>query len=334
LEVEKLSDDYTSIIWNGFDESFILDILEKIYEKMDYAVTNFHKADRPHEEGIDLLCEKGTEKIAIQTKVKPCKGDTGQFTRFLQNTKDKKRIYIYIKNPTKSFKDFAEVRKNDVEFWNSQKLHTFLVENESIDYCCLYFSKHPLISSFLKIHELIIQKRDTQYAKHKVTREELAKLWAAKDNSVKIWVSLNVIFLRWNKILMSKIEKERSEFNRILEMIKEDLDMAYNLSGEKFVASIEDLSERHPDLIGLMWKLASQRTNWIRYTVFVDKSNSESKSLFFTLYSWICLLFNKSKRTSMSGFYSSMNYLLENFQEVAKNLEYAIDWVFASITKT
>jgi len=82
-----------------------------------------------------------------------------------------------------------------------------------------------------------------------------------------------------------------------------------------------------------MWELISQRTGWIEYTVYVDK-HSPKESLFFTLYYWICPLFNESKKASMCGFYSCMNYLLEDFQEVAKDLEFAIDCVFEALTKS
>ena len=327
-----MNSDYLEMIWEGFDESFIIKILERTYRKLDYSTTNFHENERVHEEGIDLLCEKDSEKIAIQVKIKPRKKDIKQFNQFLKSANDKKMVYVYVKSPTKFFKEFIESKKSDVEFWDTNKLHEFLIRNESIDYCCLFFSKHPLILSLLNAHKLIVQKRQTKYVKRKYTNEEITKLWAAKDNIVKIWAPLHFIYLKWNKILMSKIEKDESEFDDILNMIWEDLRIVYRIAGEKFVSSIEDLSEKYPDLIGLMWKLISQRTGWIEYTVYVDKCSLE-ESLFFTLYYWICPLFNESKRANMCGFYSCMNYLLENFQRVAKDLEFAIDCVFEALTE-
>ena len=129
---------------------------------------------------------------------------------------------------------------------------------------------------------LIAQKRRTKYVQRGYTNEEIAKLWAAKDNIVKIWASLYFMYLKWNKILMSKIEKDKGEFDDLLNMIWDDLYIVYKIAGEKFVSSIKDLSEKHPDLIGLMWKLISQRTGWIEYTVYVDKHSPE-ESLFLSL---------------------------------------------------
>jgi len=325
--------DYTIKIWNGFGEDFVLDCIEKVYRKLDYSVTNFHKTDRIHENGVDILCKKDDEKIAIQAKIKPRQADIKQFILFEQNTRDNKAIYVYIKNPTKPFRDFVNTHTSNVEFWDANVLHKFLIENEFIEYYCLYFSMHPLILSLIKTHELIFRRRHTSYTKHRFTVEEIAKLWATKDNSVKVWVSLYFIYRKWNKILMAKTEKDIEEFESTLEAIFKDLDMAHSLSADKLVSSIEDLSEKHPDIIGLLWGLVSHRTNWITYTNYIDRSDSLKKSLFFTSYYWVCPLANESKKSNMSGFYSSMNYLLENFQEIAKNIEYGIDWVFDEMNK-
>jgi len=187
-----------------------------------------------------------------------------------------------------------------------------------------------MILSLQRVHEAILEKRHASYVKHKPTKDEAAKLWAAKDNSVKAWVPLYLTYRKWNKTLMTKTEKDKKEFQIILDEISRDLDTAYALCRDKLVSSIRDLSEIHPDLVGLLWTLISQRTNWITYTAYIDhKTESFAEALIFTLYHWICPVFNESKRANMSGFYSAMNYLLENFQEVAKNIEYGIDWLFS-----
>ena len=320
--------EYKIEIWNEFDENFVLDCLEKVYRRNSFSVTNFHKTDRIHEHGIDLFCEKNSEKVAIQAKMKPRKGDIEQFTRFEQNTHDARAIYVHIENPTRPFKDHTETQSGSVEFWNADALHKFLVRNESIEYCCIYFSRHPMVLSLIKAHSLILGRRKSNYTKHRFTAEEIAKLWVVKDNSVKVWVSLYFVYRKWSKILMAKTQKDEEEFESVLGAIFEDLDMAYSLSGAKLVSSIEDFSEKHPDLIGLYWKLVSQRSGWNIYTTHVDRVNSSKKSLFFTSFNWICPLHNESKRGIMKGFYSSMNYILENFQEVAKNIEDGVDWVF------
>jgi len=324
--------DYSISVWSGFSETCVLECLEKTYRKLGYSIMNLHNTDRVHEEGVDLVCQKGSEEIRIQAKMKPRKTDVEQLVHFAKNTKGK-NIYVYVDNPTKPFRETMKAISN-VQFWDSSQLHKFLVENESIEYYCLYFSKHPLVLSLKRSYELIIGKRQTSYRKHKLSADELGRLWIAKDNSVKVAVSLQFIYLKWNRTLMAKTEKRRKEFELILGEIFKDLDMAYGLFGDKLVASIEDLSVKHPNLIGLFWHLVSQRTNWNTYTTFVDNSDSLKNSLFFTLYYWICPLSNESKKNLMSGFYSSMNYLLENLHDVAKDIEDGLDWVLAEATGT
>jgi hypothetical protein len=319
-------------IWEDFKEDFILELLEIAFGNRGYNVTNYHRIDRSHEEGIDLLCSKDLEQIAIQAKKKPKKSDAEQFARFVQNARGKRAIYVFIQDPTKEFTESIDPTRG-VEFWDAGKLHAFLVENEVIEYFCLYFSKHPLILSLTRAHELILTKRKTNYTKHGFSDVEISRLWAAKDNSVKIWVSLYFVYQKWNTILMAKTEKDTHEFEGILSQIFQDLNLAYGISGTKLVSSFQELSEKHPDIIGLLWELASHRTNWAEYTGYVDRSNSTAESLFFTLYGWICPLFNEPIKNRMSGFYSSMNYLLENFKDIAKNLEFALDSVFAEMNR-
>jgi len=89
-----MNSNYLEMIWEGFDESFIIKILERTYKKLDYSTTNFHENERVHEEGIDLLCEKDSEKIAIQVKIKPRKKDIKQFNQFLKSANEKNGLCL------------------------------------------------------------------------------------------------------------------------------------------------------------------------------------------------------------------------------------------------
>jgi hypothetical protein len=327
-----LPNDNIPSTWKDLDEVFLIDVLEKVYKRLGYSVTNFHKTDRIHEDGVDLLCKMGNETIAIQTKMKPGTKDILQLNK-LSSIIEGRRVYIYVNTPTKPFMETMEGKKSIVEFWDSKLLHNFLVENESIEYFCLYFSQHPFIMSLLKVHEFLIQKKNANYAHHGFTIDELQELWDAKDNSVKVWAPSSLISLKWNKLLMPKITKETGEFQKILDEIWDDLDTANYFSCEKLVYSFETLSEEHPDLLGLMWRLISNRTSWHSFTAIAERTGNPGSAIFYTHYQWICPVFDSSKKDRMRGFYSSMNYLLEHFAEIAKNIENAIDWVFANITQ-
>ena len=119
---EGMNSSYLETIWEDFNESFVIKILEETYKKLDYSTTNFHNTERVHEEGIDLLCEKDSEKIALQVKIKPRKKDIEQFSQFLKHADDKKIVYVHIKPPTKHFKEFIKSKRENVACF-SRSIH-------------------------------------------------------------------------------------------------------------------------------------------------------------------------------------------------------------------
>lgn len=330
-----MRENYLVEIWKAFDEVFVLKLLEVSFRKQGYSVENCHTADRPHESGIDLLCQKDQEEIALQAKIKPRKGDRSQFDCFASNATNKRAIYVNIQSPTRSFTTHITESPHSVEFWNATQLHEFLVRNENTEYLCLYFSKHPLVLALAKVHDLISERRRTNHVRHRLSAGELATLWSAKDNSVKARISLYFICQKWNRILMSKTTINREEFEQILESVFDDLDSAYEICGQKLVSSFDDLSQRYPNILGLLWELVSHRTGWSTFTTKVERSNSVEDSSFFTLYHWICPVFDDfcMYARAMRGFYSTMNYFLENLKDIAKNLEDALDWTFGQINR-
>lgn len=330
-----MRENYLVEIWKDFNEIFVLKLLEVSFRKQGYRVENRHTTDRPHESGIDLLCQRDQEEITLQAKIKPRKGDISQFDCFVSNSANKRAIYVNVQSPTISFTTHIEESPHNVEFWNVAQLHEFLVRNENTEYLCLHFSKHPLVLALAKVHNLISEKRRTNYVRHRFSAEELATLWSAKDNSVKARISLYFICQKWNRILMSKTIINRDEFEQILQSIFDDLDSAYEICGQRLVSSFDDLSQRYPNILGLLWELVSHRTGWSTYTTNVERSNSVEKSSVFTLYHWICPVFDDfcMHAQAMRGFYSTMNYFLENLKEIAQNLENALDWTFSSMNR-
>lgn len=317
---------YKSKLWEDFQEETMLDFLEIGFEHAGYNVTNYHKIDRAHEEGTDLLCTNSVEQVAIQAKKKPKKSDCAQLDRFAKNA-GKKAIYVFVQEPTKEFSEHAK-NISGVEFWNAEKIHKFLVENEVVPYYCLYFSSNPLISSLAKVHELLTEKRKTNYTDHRFSNHEIMQLWATKDDIVKAWVSIFFVYRKWNPVLMAKTQKDKNEFEAILQDISKDLDLAFDICANKFLYRFQELSDEYPDILGYMWRLASNRSNWASYTIQIERTGSDSKSRFFTHYNWICPVYDAVSNGKMRGFYSCMNYLLENFSDIAKNLEDVVDWVF------
>lgn len=325
--------DYTIDAWEGLNEEFILECIQICFEKLFYEVINFHKNDRIHEEGIDLLCTKDKENIAIQFKKKPKKSDIDQFKKFINNTNDIKKIYVYLEKPTRPFKKYLDINKGNIEIWDNYKLHQFLVENESKEYLCLYLSSHNLIKSIQEVYLEIVKKIHTEYKNHNITNDEISLLWIIKDNAVKIKIPLYFIFMKWRDSLIIKKDKDKSKFNEILDNILSDIDMAYDIVGNKLISSFKDLSNKHPDIIRLLWIVASKSSSWNEFTSTIDRLNNE-KGENFIKYEWTCPLQNNRVMAKIMGFYSSMIYLLEHFFELGQDLENAIDWVFSEMIKS
>lgn len=130
---------------------------------------------------------------------------------------------------------------------------------------------------------------------------------------------------------MTITKKQPEDYDRILDAIFSDLDIANDSAGEKLVSSFKRLSEEHPSLLGLYWTLASHRSGWDALT-FALKSLAESKVENYIIFNQV-LPNLASHRFSgvMRGFYSSVNYVLENFHEASKDLEDGVDWVFDEI---
>ena len=317
---------YTIRAWRQSTEDEIIQYIQEIFSRKGYGTKNFHADDRTHEFGIDLECIKGEEKIAFAVKKKPKQKDIKQLKTFVESTKDKKGIYVYVEPPTRPFERFAQ-SLDTVTFWNSSRLHKELVECESTPYLCLLFSVHPITDTLTRIIEIIHARKRTAYLERKLTTQELDELWIAKDNIVKMRSMLLNLYSRWTKKLMTKSARAPEEYQAIIDEVFEELDVISLLCSEKLVSSVEEIGDRHPDLFGLFWDNISRRTNWKLFTAAIKKIPIEHIPSFIRLW-WIIPRLDKSTLAVMRGFYSSINYILDNFHTVTKNIEDGIDWVF------
>jgi hypothetical protein len=73
--------------------------------------------------------------------------------------------------------------------------------------------------------------------------------------------------------------------------------------------------------------LKEGRNSYYNFTHAIEKVPEQSAPDFIR-FSWITPILEISTLSVMRGFYSSINYILENFHTVALNIEYGIGWVF------
>ena len=311
--------------WSRSTENDIIRCIQEVFSKNRYETKNFHVDDRVHELGTDLECTKGQERIVFAVKKKPKKIDIKQLRTFAKEAKHYKKIYVSVEPATRPFEEVAR-SIDGVTFWNASRLHEELVKEESISYLCLLFSVHPIVDTLTQINIILYDKRKTSFHKRKLTVQELDKLWVAKDNVVKMRAMLLNVYSRWMNKLMTKTAKEPQEYQTIIDEVFEELDLINRLCGQKLATSFEEIAEKHPDLFGLYWDNVSQRTGWKVFTINIEKIPVEHVSEFVRL-QWVMPGLSNSKSV-MRGFYSTINYILENLHTTAKNLEDGIDWIF------
>ena len=305
-----------------------MDCIEGIYRDMGWAVKNFHREDRRHERGIDLLCTKKDECVAFAVKKKPGQADITQLETFLANTKGMLPIYVYVNPPTRPFQERLEELQTNLEVWDSDKLHEELIYHESIPYLCFYFSAHPLFKNLIKIVKIIHEKRSTKCPPHEISPAEASTLWTVKDDCVKANYLLKFTHKKWAKTLMEKTEKHVKGYLTILDDVFEDLEIVNALCGEKIVSSFLDLSKKYPHVVGHYWEVVSHRTGWTSLIHSLEDEVEEA-NVERIVFDWIF----RPRLPVMRDFYSSINHILEGFYGFAENIEDGLDWVFEDLIK-
>lgn len=315
---------YSRKAWENVDEIEISNCIEGIYNASGWKVRNLHREDRVHEKGTDLLCNKNNENVAFACKKRPDTSDIKQLETFFDNTKGMKRIYVYINPPTRPFQEKLDELKDEVEIWDSDKLHKELVCHESVPYLCFYFSAHLIYQNLTGVIRTIYQKRATNYVPHKTTPGEALIMWSVKDDSVKATSLLRFINKRWAEILMTRRERKTQDYPNLLNGVFKDLEIANSICGKKLVDSFSELSKKYPYILSLYWGRVRQRSGW---KIFTHSVESEGANFEKNIFNWILARIPDITK----DFCSSVTYILEDLRELAENIEYGIDQVFAKM---
>jgi hypothetical protein len=188
------------IDWYQFDESQIQILIALLYQNMGYSIENWHKSDRAREDGADLIVRKVKNDIAIAVKIKPKQEDRPQLMD-LYNRKEKRKIYVYIKTPTRIFYDFMKKYQDKVEFWDATRLNEYFVENNLGFTTSLILDNHKISKTVQEIQQTLFGIREnclklsTKKAQT-LDRQSLKLLWRLKDEAVSLYkTNLNVITL-------------------------------------------------------------------------------------------------------------------------------------------
>ncbi len=277
------------IPWNRYSESEILEVVSQIFQEKGYNIYNIHKTDRRGEEGVDIECTKTgeNERLVLAAKKKPEKLDVGQLRDFAKNPASSK-IYLYIEEPSASFKDaMAEYKK--ISFWNAEKLTKELFSTNLRFYLFMVLENSfeqpifEIVFSFFKVY-FEVEKKEVE-PPVKANTEMLNLLWAAKDRSASLHKSLRNLQELFEQMDLEEVNETTKEamttaFLQSVETLKfENLDQLQCLFSE--------FLHKYPSNFEQFCKQTKGRSNWTHWTTsiptlspgFIIKSIEKDKEM-------------------------------------------------------
>jgi hypothetical protein len=171
-------------IWEDKEENNLLDCIVEAWKNSGcQSIVNFHKNDRRHERGVDLSCQEDGETLHLQAKMKPRQKDIKQL-EMLAKSDAYKKIYVYVAQPSKPFLNQMVKLKGLVDFWDTEKLHSFLISNR----CQLYIRYMFLDSNLVRdIQDILIKIFSSSKIKPLPLDSTILKdWWDFKDRAVII----------------------------------------------------------------------------------------------------------------------------------------------------
>jgi len=185
------------IPWHLYTEEEVQEVLTLLYRRRGYEVYNLHKTDRRGEEGVDIECSRPGEngKILISIKKKPHQKDISQLET-LAGKMALARIYVYVEEPSISFKTAMEKLKDKISFWDSKKFtyETFVTDPRFYLFMVIenYYEcdMFGIVFSFCNFYINFRDKGRTHGEVVKADNEMMNLLWQAKDRSASLHKSL------------------------------------------------------------------------------------------------------------------------------------------------
>ncbi len=331
---------YLRSVWKLFDEPYVHECLEEAFSKRGLSVINYHRDDRVHEQGIDVLCTKSENvSLAFAVKCKPGKGDIKQLETLAANPPNIKKFYVYLDSPTRPFRD-AMKKHTNVYYIDSTQLHRLLIHHSSIKYILAYYATHPLFQNLKIIYTLLYEKRGTHFTQHRMTIQEESFLWSIKDDAVKLKAIFDYLKHKLRPTLMGATQFCTQEYHAHLQDIHHDFDLANSIAGTPLATSFSRMSSDYPNLAAQYWDIVSARTRWKEFTATAEKEGSQSKERMeeYTLRSWIIPHAEPNTMSSryypMRSFYSTLYYLIDSTYELADDIEKGIDWLFEDMLRS
>jgi len=306
-------------LWESRSEEDILDCLEQAYQNMGCeTVENFHKHDRRHEKGVDLACQGFGETIHLQTKLKPRKGDIDQLQKLSTSTCDKK-IYVYIKQPTRSFKDCMCKMEGIVDFWDSEKLDDFLISNRSHLYLRYLFLDSELVRNICKIIIKVFSYSKVHPAP--LNSSILDDWWTLKDRAVKLHANLEHLELYWKDKLLSVDRHDPSLLKNVLQNIFRSFSIIGKNDARDLLSLIGTIGDKKPSVLSFYVNEVLKSSSWIGMNQLKDKLDNKIGAINL-IHEWVL------PNVASGSEYSLINNYLGALHRAGIAIEDGVDFVF------
>jgi len=305
------------------DETEIHTYLLEGFDNLGYDCINFHKSGACVEGGIDIFSNNGNDSVAIAVKIKPQKNDIKQLKKFALS-ESKRKMYIYIKDPTKPF--FDELKKfkksHRIEVFNAKLLHNFLIKNKSTHYIKKFIYSHEVFVNLTRIMKKWCSVKENKPLS--AGYDDLNLLWDWKDKTVSFHKTAKII----SNYMKQKIKDISSDDDEVYTSVMNEVIMFLNYINYE-VAELDSIFEtvkrKNSNLLAYMWKICRSRSNWC--TLLGRLESQEKKEVIEQIFfKWYFHDLSDSP-------YTLLYNILENMEQVGDNFETAVDWMFRDINR-
>jgi len=267
---------------------------------------------------VDIVCQGFAKTINIQVKTKPRKMDIKQLEQLAKSTGDKK-IYVYIKQPTKSFKVYMNKLKGNIDFWNSKKLHEFLVSNRSQSYLRYLFLGCKMVRDLCNalIEIFSCSKIDPTPLDSYILND----WWDLKDSTVKLHANLEHLELYWKDEILVIDRHDPALLKSVLEKIFHSLLIVGKTCSKDVQNLIVRISDKRPSTLSCYVGEILKSSSWIGMNRLKDEvdNRAEARSI---IHEWIF----PSRRYRSE--YSLINDYLAHLHYVGIAIEDGVDFIF------
>lgn len=309
--------------WDVYSEEEIQEVLAHLFSLKGYRVYNIHKSDRSREKGADLECIKNaeSEKVLIAVKKKPSKDDINQLNE-LRKRFESTKIYVYAEPPSAAFFKEMSSDKENVSYWDSDKLTYELFNYDLRLYLFMIIENYILKESYNFNYNFITYYRDVKdgdkdkVSVTKLNYDMLKLLWNIKDRSVSTHKSLRLL----QDLYDQTIPLDVNEIGK-MQLINGFLSSLFKLKTNSILPLIKllrDFMEKYPNNFTRFCIETEHRSNWLHLSNHYPKLTPRN----------IISSFRK-KRNESSNYEPVTNYVNEDLAYLLGDISRILsDWPF------